>query len=191
MRDETNFLTKEQFKVFLAGCYAIETNVRPKIIELLFKVIYEGALRVSEAISLTPTDLIVDKKLIRLEATKGNKKAGGKREFAWVKDETFNELVKLTQSISDSQRIFPFSRQTIWRWARQIGEICEMNIMHENKDTTNLNVHMLRHSRAIHILEAGKPINIVQKKLRHRSLQPTTTYTRINIEKVREAERDI
>ena len=208
MRDETNFLTKIEYerlldaiprmKMFLTDHKAEpvpmrSTEFRPDDLRLLFKVIYEGALRVSEAISLTPDDLIIDGRVIKLEGTKGTKKAKRKqkREFANVKSDTFDELVRRSKRMHHEKRLFPVHRVTVWRWIKEIGEIASISLYHEAKDTTNVTVHTLRHSRALHFVESGQPINVVQKKLRHRSLQPTTTYLNININKLKEVEDDI
>ena len=171
----------------------IVTRFRPEDLRLLFKVIYEGAFRVSEAITLTPENLIVANRVIRLTNTKGIRKSKKKQKYEYgnVKSDTFDELLERAKGMPKEKRFFKVSRQQVWRWAKEIGDIAKISLYHEVKDTTNVTVHTLRHSRALHFLEKDQPINIVQKKLRHRSLQATTTYTNVNINKIKEVENDI
>ena len=166
-------------------------KLSPTVLQLLFKVIYEGALRVSEAIKLTDRDIIVEKQLIRLEGTKGTKKSKKKelREFAWVSEKTYSELVE--HAAITPGLLFPVTRQTVWRWTKEIGEKVGIELIHKAKDTKNLTVHTLRHFRAIHLLDGGFKVHELMKKLRHRSLEPTTTYTEISNEDVRKREAQI
>ena len=204
MMDDTNFLTKEQYESFLNAIPQMRmfrtsqeclnpTIYTPDDLRLLFRTVYEGAFRVSEALRLTPKDLIISDGLLKLENTKGTKKSKGrqKREFGAVKEDTFAMLVRKSKNMGPDSRFFPMTRQTVWRWARELGEIAGIQLFHQNKDTENMTVHTLRHSRAVHYVEAGQPLNIIQKKLRHRSLQPTTTYLSINIQKIQEVEDQI
>jgi len=199
MRDETNFLTKEQYLKFidtipkLEMYHRIDPIKKPKLapheLQLMFKVIYEGAFRVSEVIHLTKDDILQNDRVIKLESTKGNKKRGGKREFGTITDKTFDELVQYADNKKGA--LFPLTRQTVWKYAKCIGDLAGIQLIHENKDTKNMTIHTLRHSRAVHYVDAKQPINVVQKKLRHKSLQPTTTYLNINMSKIKEVENDI
>ena len=139
---------------------------------------------------MTPQDLIRDRKLISLEGTKGTKKSKlkQKREFGWIKKNAWESLVAYSFLFEPDERMFKVSRQTVWKWAKEIGKIAGVQLLHENKDTTNMTVHTLRHTRAVSLVDKGMKVNELMKKLRHRSLEPTTTYLNVNIEKVRETE---
>lgn len=196
MIDETNYLTKEQLDQFLETIpklpmYHTVGIKKPKleahVLQLLFKVIYEGALRVTEAISLTPDSLVLEKRLLKLENTKGIKESKrGRRELGWVKDDTFDALCAHAKGCNG--RLFPLTRSRVWQLASQVGDICNIELLHLNKDTTNMTVHTLRHSRAVHLLDGGLKVNELMQKLRHRSLEPTTTYARVSNESVRAKE---
>jgi len=198
MEDETNFLTKIQFKKFMSALprlpmyhkHRVKATFAPGDLQLLFTIIHDGAFRVSEVLKLTPKDLVIDKKLLKLEGTKGTKKSKGKqkREFGWVKDNAWDKLVEYSSRFESDERMFKTTRQTVWNWANQAGEIAGIELLHTNKDTTNMTVHTLRHTRAVDLIDKGMKVNELMKKLRHRSLEPTTTYLNVNIDKVRETE---
>lgn len=142
---------------------------------------------------MTPQDLVKDKQLISLEGTKGTKKSKGnqKREFGWIRKNAWDSLVAYSYLFKPDERMFKVSRQTVWKWAKEIGDIAGIYLLHENKDTHNMTVHTLRHTRAVSLVDKGMKVNELMKKLRHRSLEPTTTYLNVNIEKVRETEDSI
>ena len=201
MQDETNFLTDEQYLRFINSIpmlprfhkWPIRTRLAAEDMQLLFMVIHDGAFRVSEVLKLTPQDLIKDKQLISLEGTKGTKKSKGnqKREFGWIRKNAWDSLVAYSYLFKPDERMFKVSRQTVWKWAKEIGDIAGIYLLHENKDTHNMTVHTLRHTRAVSLVDKGMKVNELMKKLRHRSLEPTTTYLNVNIEKVRETEDSI
>lgn len=142
---------------------------------------------------MTPRDLIRDQQLISLEGTKGTMKSKRKqkREFGWVKKNAWNALVEYSFLFEPDERMFKVSRQTVWKWAKEIGDRAGIHLLHENKDTTNMTVHTLRHTRAVGLVDKGMKVNELMKKLRHRSLEPTTTYLNVNIDKVRETEDEL
>jgi integrase len=123
MKDETNFLTDTQYIPFMSAIPKMRmfhkpvprTTFSPRITQLLFAVIHDGAFRVSEVLKLTPSDLIIDKKLIKLEGTKGTKKSKGnqKREFGWVKPNLWEELLTYSLNFAPDERMFKTSRQTV------------------------------------------------------------------------------
>ena len=198
MEDETNFLKPRQFTTFMNAIprLAVFHNkdhkpiISPDDTQLLFTIIHDGAFRVSEVLKLTPDDLIKEEKLLKLEGTKGTKKSKGKqkREFGWVKESAWNALVKMASGKDSDEKLFPVTRQTVWKWAKDIGKIAGIELLHINKDTTNMTVHTLRHTRAVDLADKGMKVNELMKKLRHRSLQPTTTYLTVNMDKVRTTE---
>ena len=218
MKDKTNYITQEQFKALLDNIPKLSSDLPHDRIKLAFKVVYEGALRVSELLQITPEDLDKEHKQIILRQTKGGKRrckcskwkktklvsvdkdckkclGSGKyrvKEFAWVSPETWQELLVCATTLPKETPIFPVSRQTFWSWCKQLGELVGVKMQHEEKETTNLFPHALRHSRPIHLLQTGNfEINEIMTKLRHKSLQPTTTYVTVSRESVQAKEASL
>lgn len=76
----------------------------------------------------------------------------------------------MTATLAPSTRIFPFRRQ----WASEIFHAAATKA--EIELAPRQGIHSLRHSIAHHLLDAGAPLPVVQKKLRHRSLGSTGVY---------------
>jgi hypothetical protein len=66
--------------------------------------------------------------------------------------------------------IFPISRQ----WASVVFHKCAAKAKIELQ--LRQGIHSLRHSLAHHLLDAGAPLPVVQKSLRHRSIGSTGVY---------------
>lgn len=131
--------------------------------KLLFRLLYEHGLRISECLSLTRAH--VRRGYLQI---KGKKK--GKRADEKINPATLALFESVTKNLLPNTLIFPFSRQ----WASTLfHRACD-------KATITLQlrqgVHSLRHSLAHHLLDAGAPLPVVQKSLRHRSIGSTGVY---------------
>lgn len=131
--------------------------------KLLFRLLYEHGLRISEALSLTRAHVRRGYLQIR-----GKKK--GKRADEKVDSVTLALFESVTKNLLPNTLIFPFSRQ----WAS--------SLFHRACDKAGITlqlrqgVHSLRHSLAHHLLDAGAPLPVVQKSLRHKSIGSTGIY---------------
>jgi len=131
---------------------------------LFLSVIYEHALRVSEALALTGGS--VRRGYLQI---KGKKK--GKRADERLDPSTLALWDKVTACLLPHTLVFPFSRQ----WASE-------GIFHTAAAKAGIalqlrqGIHCLRHSCAHHMLDAGAPLPVVQKALRHKSIGSTGVY---------------
>jgi site-specific recombinase XerD len=131
--------------------------------ELLFRLLYEHGLRISECLSLTRAH--VRRGYLQI---KGKKK--GKRADEKINPGTLALFESVTKNLLPNTLIFPFSRQ----WAS--------SLFHRACDKAGIilqlrqGVHSLRHSLAHHLLDAGAPLPVVQNRLRHRSIGSTGVY---------------
>jgi integrase len=132
--------------------------------KLLFKLLFEHGLRISECLALT----------------KGSMQRGGylrvrARKKGKHTDEKMNPMTlalwnRVTEHLCPGTMVFPFSRQ----WASEL--------FHHACDKAGIElqprqgVHSLRHSLGHAMLDAGAPLPVVQKSLRHRSLSSTSVY---------------
>ena len=131
--------------------------------KLLFRLTYEHGLRISECLGLTRGHVRRGFLMIR-----GKKK--GKRTDERLSSETLRLFESVTATLLPNTLIFPFSRQ----WASLLfHRACQKAGI-----TLQLRqgVHSLRHSLAHHLLDAGAPLPVVQKSLRHRSIGSTGVY---------------
>jgi len=131
--------------------------------KLLFRLLYEHGLRISECLSLTRAH--VRRGYLQI---KGKKK--GKRADEKINSATLALFESVTKNLLPNTLIFPFSRQ----WAS--------SLFHRACDKAGITlqlrqgVHSLRHSLAHHMLDSGASLPIVQKALRHRSIGSTGVY---------------
>jgi len=130
---------------------------------LLFRLLYEHGLRISECLSLTRAH--VRRGYLQIKGRKKGKRADEKMNLA-----TLALFESVTKNLLPNTLIFPFSRQ----WAS--------TLFHRACDKAGITlqlrqgVHSLRHSLAHHLLDAGAPLPVVQKSLRHRSIGSTGVY---------------
>jgi len=138
----------------------------------IFAVIYSAGLRISELISLRPSDIDSDRKQIRVLG-KGNK-----YRYTLLSDNTLNMLRMYWRAYRPVRYLFegqrqgqPISRETIQVVFKQA---CKKTGI--NKQAT---VHSLRHSFATHLLESGVNLKIIQSLLGHSSLRTTSIYLHV------------
>jgi site-specific recombinase XerD len=99
---------------------------------------------------------------------KGKKK--GKRGEERLSPATAKLWAAQTATILPNTRVFPFGRQ----WASVLfHRACEKAGI---ELLLRQGIHSLRHSIAHHLLDAGAPLPVVQKQLRHRSIGSTGVY---------------
>ncbi len=155
-------LSKEEVKSM------IETTRNLKHRAML-AVIYSAGLRISELISLSPSDIDSDRKQIRVLG-KGNK-----YRYTLLSSNTLDMLRIYWRAYRPVKYLFegqikgqPVSRSTIQILFRKA--VINTGI---NKQAT---VHSLRHSFATHLLESGVNLKIIQSLLGHSSLRTTSIY---------------
>ena len=139
---------------------------------------YAGGLRVSEAVSLRPTDIDSRRMVIRVDQGKGQK------------DRYVMLSVRLLQILRDwwqvkkpKQWLFPgivpgshITTGAVEAACKQAHQLCGI--------PKPITPHSLRHAFAVHLLERGNDIRTIQLLLGHRSLSTTQRYLRIATVKV-------
>lgn len=135
----------------------------------LLRVYYRAGLRCAEALALTPRDVNVTRKELRVNAGKGDK-----QRLVWVDPETLEIIDRwktirprsefLFCTLAGGQLDTGYVRAMVARYGRRAGI------------ETRVHPHMLRHSFASELLEEGWPIHGVQKLLGHEDLETTSLY---------------
>jgi len=148
----------------------------------LAEVLYGSGLRISEAIGLDLNDL--DSDVIRVVG-KGNKErivplsdAAVKRirryieqRHAFIKDNYAEQAVFL--SVRAGKRL---DRRQANRIVAKLGKLAGL--------PKDVHPHMLRHSFATHMLEAGADLRSVQELLGHENLTTTQRYTHLDMQRI-------
>ncbi|UBM59709.1 tyrosine-type recombinase/integrase [Marinilongibacter aquaticus] len=173
-------LSKNEVKQIL---YAV-TNIKHKCVLLL---IYNTGLRISEVINLKVEDLNLEKRTIRI----------------WDKERENARILALSSNVIDFLRryfvkdkpsdiLFPGEKGTPYS-SRNV-QLFFQAALKKSGVSKNATVHTLRHSFAVHALEMGMDIHILQEILGHNFLQTTSIYNQlaeIRLDKLRNPIEDI
>ena len=158
-------LTKEEIRAMINSTQ----NIKHK---LILKIIYGCGLRVSELVNLKKGDIIVAENLIHIHLAKGKKD-----RFVKIPDSLKEELENYSK-LNQEEILFPSQRggklttATIQAIVKQVAKKAEIK-----KEVYS---HLLRHSFATHLLEAGTDLRIIQKLLGHSDIKTTQIYTQIS-----------
>ena len=149
-------------------------NLRDKI---LIQFLYNTAVRVSELINIQIEDIDFNQKTIFIHLGKGAKDrvVNISREFATLLQAFIGERKKGILFLSNWQK--PFSARAIQK---------KIKILTRKTDLPKwVTPHTLRHSCAVHALQAGVNIQTIRKHLGHSALATTQIYTEISDELVK------
>jgi len=138
----------------------------------IIAVIYSAGLRISELISLRPSDIDSDRKQVRVLG-KGNK-----YRYTLLSVNTLEMLRIYWRAYKPEQYLFEGQRQ-----GQPISRESVQSIFRQACKRTRINkpasVHSLRHSFATHLLESGVNLKIIQSLLGHSSLRTTSIYLHV------------
>jgi len=144
------------------------TNIKHKVI---IELLYSSGLRLSELINLKRNDLDFDRNIINVKLGKGNKD-----RVTLMSESLKLDLLKYYSSYEFKTeyvlegRNGNYTKKSVQKVLESFGK----------KVGIRLTPHMLRHSFATHLLEAGTDIRYIQKLLGHSDLKTTEIYTRVS-----------
>jgi len=218
-QDEIHFLSPEEVqRLFIAAEKLTGTTLPAADIRLMLEITYDAGLRISECLGLLKRDIDTNRKRIVLTSTKGGRvrchKCRGKGVFAdsecpkclgkkkimkpvdtWVSPELFERLTKRTQELDAMAKVFPVTRQSAYNYIKRAGKLAEIEAVHVRGggdiERTNVWPHILRHSRCVHLLAKGMPLNMCMQKMRHKNIQTTSVYLKVGAKDVIAKEREI
>jgi site-specific recombinase XerD len=134
---------------------------------------YAAGMRVSEIIGLRPENIDSKRMMIHIQGAKGKK------------DRMVPLAVRLLEVLREyykkyQPKIFLFEGKPGEPYsARSVQEILQQAKKKANVSKKG-SVHLLRHSYATHLMEAGTDIRIIQELLGHNSIKTTTRYTHVS-----------
>lgn len=165
-KSHPKFLTYEEIEKMREAA----TGVR----KVLFEVFYSSGIRVSEMVGLDRRDYNPIEKTLHIRDGKG-----GKERTAWISTRANMILQDYLKNRTDDEPWLirsnfgkRMSKESVERHIRILGEKVGLK--------RRVTPHMLRHSFATHLLDAGTPIELVQFLLGHESVRTTQIYAHTN-----------
>ena len=139
----------------------------------LLMLLYRGGLRLSEVLALLPTDIDSKRMTIAVRRSKGKKDRVvplPERLLAPLRNyyKSFEPLTWLFEGATVGE---PYSARSLQKVVKQAA--ARVGIQRP------VTAHMLRHSYATHLLEAGTDIRYIQEVLGHSSVKTTERYTHV------------
>ena len=149
-------------------------DVATGISKALFEVMYSTGLRVSEVSNLDRSDIDFATRTVTVRDGKGSKDREGKlsTRAALVLRQYINERKDFDPWLFRSNFRGRLQKDSIQRYMGILGQKAGLH--------RKLTPHMLRHSFATHLLDAGVPIEVVQYLLGHESVKTTQIYAKVN-----------
>jgi type 1 fimbriae regulatory protein FimB len=162
-RDITFLLQEEVKRLFAA--------IKGKQDRALFSLAYHHGLRASEVGLLQRTDLDLQQGRIHIHRLKDS--SSGVYPLQPSDMKLLRAYLRTREDTSPyvflSNRMLPMHRHTLWDATRTYGQRVGL-------PQTKQNFHILRHSIAVHLLDAGADIYFVKDWLGHKNIQNTMVY---------------
>jgi integrase/recombinase XerD len=167
-------LTKDEIKKLINAC---ET----KKSKLMISLLYSSGLRVSELVNLKPEDIDFEEYIGKVKHGKGAKD----RHFI-ISQNLSNQIQSYLKNRSNKY-VFSKSNPLTTRNIQKIVKLTKQKADINKKVTP----HILRHSFATHLLEAGTDIRLIQKILGHSQLNTTQLYTHVSTEQIKKIQNPL
>lgn len=178
MKPSMNYMPPEQFALVLTAIPRL--MIRKWSIEqvqMLFKIAYWCALRITECVRLKAEDFDLEFRRVSLGRTKTEKGAR-----ATIPESFVSELVVFLEG--KSGELFPgMNRFVVYDWTKKLGVMLDIMAWKtpQSESGEKTKTHIFRKSVGKDMLYGTvdgvrQPINIVQKKLRHSNPNMTALY---------------
>lgn len=149
-------------------------------------LLYATGLRVSELLSLTTHSIDLEQEYLRVKG-KGEKErivpfatAAGDELRAWLK-ESRGVLRPAGDPLFVNHQGRPLSRQSFWKILAELARNAGIR--------KTVSPHVLRHSFATHLLQAGMNLRSLQMLLGHSDLSTTQIYAHVTPEHLKDAHK--
>lgn len=175
---ERKYLTSAEVQDFIKASHRSKPHIY-----LLCRFLAVTGCRISEALNVRSAHVSAENRLVIIQSLK-KRRQGIHREVPLPTDMA-SELADYIASnmLRPGDKIWPISRMTAYRHVRSIMKGIGLSGAHASPKG-------LRHGFAIEAIQAGVPLNIVQRWLGHASMTTTAIYTSaIGPEELRLADR--
>jgi integrase/recombinase XerD len=164
MRDLPKYLTQDELRRF----FNVIGSPRDRA---LFAMIYHYGLRVDEAVALTVDDLDLKNQRVRIRRLKNG--IGGEKPIWRHTAKVLRAYLRVRRDVTP----YLFTGREGALKKRQVQNL--FTEYAQRAGITGQSIHALRHSIAVHLLEAGRGIEYVADHLGHRNIQNTRIYAQI------------
>jgi site-specific recombinase XerD len=160
---------------------AVLRGIRQARYQAIAMVLYGSGLRITEALALEVTDIDGARGVIRVRHGKGNKAREAKLSptlYQWLREYWARERPPLPYLFASARTGKPPAAATV---RRALADAAKQGWVRKP-----VKPHVLRHSFATHLLEAGTDTRVLAALLGHASLSTTARYARVTEKLVRE-----
>jgi integrase/recombinase XerD len=151
----------------------------------MLELMYATGLRVSELLGLRLSDLNMVERVIRVQGKRGRERLIPLSATAteWIQHYLTGARPKLLGKRTSSylflnSRGGALSRIAFWNKIKEYAALANI--------TKNVTPHTLRHSFAIHLLNGGADLRVVQELLGHADISSTQIYTQVSLDRLKE-----
>lgn len=155
-------------KELIIKMIGLTENIKHK---LIIKLLYSSGIRLSELLGLKRKDIDFDRNIINIRGGKG-----AKDRITLLSESLKNDLLRYyskmqfkTEYVLEGHNGL-YSKKSVQKILETAGK----------KVGIKVHPHMLRHSFATHLLEAGTDIRYIQKLLGHSDMKTTEIYTTVS-----------
>lgn len=144
----------------------------------MIKILYSAGLRRGELLALKPRDIESDRMLIKIRGAKGNKD-----RYTVLSASLLKELRQYYLQYKPEEYLFEGYNGQSYS-GTSVANIVK-NAARKANISKHVKPHMLRHSFATHLLEAGTDLRTIQSLMGHNSLKTTEIYTHVAVNGLR------
>lgn len=189
MRASYNYIPPELFDNIVQSVPALRIRKwKDEDIQMLFKITYWCGLRINETIKRKAEDFDLELRYVYLGITKTKKQDRGT-----IPEKFVPELSQWLQGRTGP--LFPgLNYYIVYHWCGKLGKLLQIEAWLEPQSVTGekTKTHIFRKSVGKDMIYGTidgvkQPLNIVQKKLRHTTLDMTSNYLKVGAEDVKSA----
>ena len=183
-KKEIDFLTKNELTLYLDS---IDINNKKGIRDYtLISFMYETGSRINEIVNVKICDLQLDDNYSVLLHGKGDK-----LRRVPITNELKDMLLKYIKAVKLNSASYLFQGQKNQKASTKMITHIVKKYAIKSKINKNIHPHVFRHTRAMHLLEAGLTLVDIRDILGHASIKTTEIYLTINMELKRNAILDV
>lgn len=137
-------------------------------------ILYSSGIRLAECSLLKITDVDNTRMVLRIECGKGAKDRNAvlSKRTLFLLREYYKKYKPKYWLFENRRGDRPLNRRRIHQIVQETAELANIK--------KKVTPHILRHSFATHLLEAGKPLQAIQRFLGHANIRTTVIYTHVS-----------